>query len=163
MRLLFYKEKNKWFVDLPTWEGSKADLEMVDGADRMLDELSFNPGGNKATSILLDVLTKSKGEFNLTLSEKLEEGCGAYYKADKVNYRIWLCDVTRFVFGGFPETIGFTKINESDLTSKYESTRTDYLRYELEHLLDEKEAIDCSIRKIENELYKRRNPETRTS
>ena len=36
----FYKEDNKWFVDLPEWEGEKDDLEMVMGADLLLDILS---------------------------------------------------------------------------------------------------------------------------
>lgn len=109
MTLKFYKEADDWFVDLPDWEGSKADLQMVDGADRMLDELSFNPQGNRSNSVSLEVSTDTEGEFNLELLEKLDEGCGAYYRSDKVNYKIWLCDVTKFVFGEFPDNIYFTK------------------------------------------------------
>lgn len=111
MKLEFYKEGKDWFVDLPEYEGSKADLQMVDGADRMLDELAFNPKGNKSTKVSLKVSTITEGDFNLQLLEKLDEGCGAYYKSDKVNYKIWLCDVTKFVFGEFPENIYFTKVN----------------------------------------------------
>lgn len=110
MKLRFYKEINDWFVDLPDWEGSKADLQMVDGADRMLDELAYNPKGNKATSVVVGVSLKEKGEVNLTLLEKLPEGCGAYYMSDKWYYKIWLCDVTRHVFGRFPENIYLTKL-----------------------------------------------------
>ena len=37
-RLRLYKEEdNRWYVDLPDWTGSKSDLEMVAGADAMLD------------------------------------------------------------------------------------------------------------------------------
>jgi len=33
-KLKFYKEADeRWYVELPEWEGSKADLEMVAGAD----------------------------------------------------------------------------------------------------------------------------------
>ena len=39
----FYKEEdNRWFVDLPEWEGDKEDLEMVMGADILLEILSGN-------------------------------------------------------------------------------------------------------------------------
>lgn len=42
MKLKFYKETdNRWYVDLPNWEGSKAELEMVAGAT-MLDYMSSN-------------------------------------------------------------------------------------------------------------------------
>ena len=41
MILNFYKEEtNRWYVDLPCWSGLKEDLEMVEGADLMLDILS---------------------------------------------------------------------------------------------------------------------------
>ena len=34
----FYKEEDgRWYVDIPEWEGSKDDLEMVCGADIMLN------------------------------------------------------------------------------------------------------------------------------
>jgi hypothetical protein len=40
-RLKFYKESdNRWYVDLPEWEGSKAELEMVAGADSMLEYMA---------------------------------------------------------------------------------------------------------------------------
>jgi hypothetical protein len=42
-RFKFYKEEDgKWFVDLPEWEGDKDDLEMVMGADILLEILSNN-------------------------------------------------------------------------------------------------------------------------
>ena len=37
--LRFIKLSNKWFVDIP-WDGDIDDLQMVDGADLMLDALS---------------------------------------------------------------------------------------------------------------------------
>src|ERR1041385_9193711 len=39
-RFKFYREINDWFVDLPEWEGDKTDLQMVAGADSMLDIIS---------------------------------------------------------------------------------------------------------------------------
>ena len=36
----FYKENSTWYIDLPTWQGDKADLAMVLGADTLLDHLA---------------------------------------------------------------------------------------------------------------------------
>ena len=37
-KVKFYKEQSgRWFVDLPEWEGPKEDLEMVSGADDLLN------------------------------------------------------------------------------------------------------------------------------
>lgn len=38
MELKFYKEEGKWYIDIP-WDGDKSELEMVMGADVLLDEL----------------------------------------------------------------------------------------------------------------------------
>ena len=38
--LNFYKEDTKWYITLPEWEGDKADLEMVWGANELLDIVS---------------------------------------------------------------------------------------------------------------------------
>lgn len=106
--LNFEKESSgRWFVVLPQWEGDKADLEMVKGADMMLD-----------------ILAQGEGEISLSISEtfvpgydllKRAEVCdsttgGAYYKVGNLNnisydFRIWLCDVTKFIFGDFPEEL----------------------------------------------------------
>jgi len=41
--LRFYRTTaDRWYIDLPGWKGSIADLEMVQGADTMLDKVSDN-------------------------------------------------------------------------------------------------------------------------
>jgi len=41
MRLDFYKETTgEWYIDLPDYPGPKEDLQMVLGADKMLDPIS---------------------------------------------------------------------------------------------------------------------------
>ena len=109
MELTFYKEEtNRWYVYLPEWEGSKADLEMVCGADTMLDELSNN--GNE---IKLDIyedetwLFEDQIDLVLTKTNELDNllGGGAMYKSNKADYNIWLCDVTKFVFKKFPRRL----------------------------------------------------------
>jgi hypothetical protein len=98
----FYKEEdNRWYVDLPEWEGEKEELEMVLGADMLLDIISGN----------------SDYAF-LTLSTELFEGCKTlehdksqkdlgWYNNDAWHgpSTIWLCHVTQFVFGEYPDKI----------------------------------------------------------
>lgn len=111
-RFKFEKEMEGWFVDLPEWEGSKADLQMVMGADTFLD-----------------ILCEGEWVVWLTLSDEPFEGAeilelrsfgiepsyedteqGAWYKLQtyrgiEFNMDMWLCEVTRFVFGHLPNTI----------------------------------------------------------
>jgi len=112
----FYKElakenyfvfpKYRWYVDLPEWGGSKEDLEMIEGADTMLDIIS--QGENNV------ILTISLEFFNsCDVLEKIEDTPsigGAlyimkYYNGVEYNLQLWLCDVTKFVFGYLPEKI----------------------------------------------------------
>jgi len=109
----FYKEfDNRWYVDLPDYEGEKSELEMVLGADTMLD---FLCEGNNEVSLFIsdrEFDNCNKLEFK-GLATDLNNG--AYYMLNNYNgistdFNIWLCDVTKFVFGYFPETIFFNKI-----------------------------------------------------
>lgn len=105
-KLKFYKESdNRWYVDLPEWTGSKEELEMVCGADTMLEYMSQ---GKSFVWLLLseqDFENSDKLEFLRNADEN-----GAFYKIDnyrgvEINLEMWLCDVTKFVFGYFPENI----------------------------------------------------------
>lgn len=107
-KIKFYKEvPGRWYVDLPDWQGPKADLEMVEGADNMLEyaaegecEVYLNISENNFDGA--DVL-----EF-ISMSEEI--GNGAYYKLEKykgieINLKMWLCDVCQWHFGKFPNKI----------------------------------------------------------
>lgn len=114
----FYQEhpSGRWYVDLPEWEGDKADLEMVMGADSFLTIMS--EGNDEVRLILSD--EKIEGADFLVLKEmglfeEIEVGSGAWYILPKYmgidyDHSMWLCDVTLFVFGYFPETIWFVPI-----------------------------------------------------
>lgn len=99
----FYKESdNRWFVDLPEWEGEKDELEMVMGADTMLDILAQDEN--------IVFLTMSKEPFDsyeylLTSKEEIYEGCMYELSSTNFNFEVWLCAVTKFVFGEFPNKI----------------------------------------------------------
>ncbi len=109
----FYKDDLGWFVDLPEWEGERWDLQMVAGADTFCDMLS-----------------QGESEIFVTLSTKPFEGCevlefenygrleawelgeGAWYKLrvyknQFYDLSLWLCDVTKFIFGELPNKIYF--------------------------------------------------------
>lgn len=112
----FYKELDKWYIDLPSYPGDKADLEMVLGADLFLDHLA-----NLQNEIYLELSTLSVFSRNVLHLIKLANdiGNGAYYECfyyesnsgfgDLPKYfKMWLCDVTKFVFDGrFPDQIYF--------------------------------------------------------
>jgi hypothetical protein len=105
----FYKESDtSWYIDLPEWPGEKAELAMVMGAD-----------------VLLEILAQGEGEVKVTFADEPFEGAeqmtyyqdgneigGAYYHLKSYmgidyDFTLWLCDVTKFVFGKMPETIYF--------------------------------------------------------
>lgn len=106
----FLKEEDKWFIDLPQFieaGGNKADLQMVEGADTMLDLMA-----EKNNEVRLRL---SQEEFDGGDLLELKERCdpsvgGGYYIMDvyegrKVELLMWLCGVTEWVFGELPEKI----------------------------------------------------------
>ena len=111
----FIREGFGWYIDLPEYlaaGGSKGDLAMVAGADTMLDLMA--EGGD---AVQLELDTKFFPASDLV---ELTEICdpamgGGYYLmhtfgGKPVQHRMWLCDVTNFVFGHLPEKIYVRKI-----------------------------------------------------
>lgn len=113
MNLRFYKESdNRWYVDLPEWTGDKSDLEMVYGADTMLDYMSQ---GELSINVRLSEEFFEHSDKLEFIREATELGNGAYYKLEKyksinIDLYMWLCDVTKFVFGDFPKIIYISNI-----------------------------------------------------
>lgn len=108
MQLTFNKISDKWYVDLPEWEGEFDDLEMVAGADNLLEALSMKL---HSKSITFDIWT-AKPDVACGSLKKTEETLeGATYQVnDCMFYKgtAWLCNVTKFVFGGYhPHDIYF--------------------------------------------------------
>ena len=99
----FYKEDNRWFVHLPEWEGDREELEMVAGADLLLDILAN--GNSEVTVHFTDQPTPSPDFHTLT-----HTGDGYYQNsAWHGPSTIWLCHVTEFVFGRYPEKIYYKR------------------------------------------------------
>lgn len=98
--------KNRWYIDLPEWLGPKANLEMVQGADTMLDIISesrerinvtFSNFETESMDAEIKLQHKSNGYYNVSILK------GNY---DQIPDEIWLCEVTKFVFNSdYPEVI----------------------------------------------------------
>lgn len=105
----FYKEADgRWYVDLPEWPGSKADLEMVAGADAMLEYMAEGEG-----EVRVYISEEEfEGAETLRLEGKAEDiGSGAYYfmqryRGINIDLKMWLCDVVLFIYSGkFPDKL----------------------------------------------------------
>ena len=108
VKFTFNKEAHgTWYIDLPDYPGPKGNLAMVAGADDMLDYLAKGK-----SRVVVEMSEKPfKGALALERTKVGEPGGGAYYKP--VNHAIesvWLCDVTLFALGKFPERIYFRAV-----------------------------------------------------
>jgi len=101
--LKFNKEEdNKWYVDLPEWNGNKAELEMVCGADTMLDIISQ---GENTTHITLSTEPFNDVKYQLSYLQDSAEGADYLLTSELHTFDVWLCRVTKFVFGELPKVI----------------------------------------------------------
>lgn len=113
-RLRFYKETNgRWYVDLPEWTGGKDALEMVAGADTMLDYMA--EGNNEVTLNISESFFENSDEIKFKCMA-VEIGEGAYYRIEKykgieICLEMWLCPVLEWVFGKYPENIFIASTN----------------------------------------------------
>lgn len=112
----FYKNDLGWFIDLWWWPLSKGHLAMVAGADQLLDTLS----GQK-DKVSLYVSTKIIPDYDEELTKNIGLGLfnGALYKPryekilfDDLYGFLWLCFVTLFIFGEYPNKI-YIKIKKT--------------------------------------------------
>jgi hypothetical protein len=108
----FVKEyTGRWYIDLPNWQGVKADLEMVEGADIMLDYVG--KGSSEVELILAEEPFEGSTELQLIEDYKDHVGGGIYllseYEGKTLDQQMWLCDVTKFVFGKLPPAIYFKR------------------------------------------------------
>lgn len=102
----FYKNKfGEWYIDLPEYPGPNEDLQMVAGADDLLDQLSGN------THSFTCVLSKLPIPNAIILHKDYgspEPNSGENYLHE--GKRMWLCPVTAYVFGEYPDRIFIEKL-----------------------------------------------------
>jgi hypothetical protein len=107
----FGKKKDRWYIDLPEWMGPKANLEMVEGADTLLDILS--KGKDRITVSFTDVKTDFPDKGVRSTLGLTHVGNGTYnvnpddttFSREELPQQIWLCSVTQFIFGDYPKWI----------------------------------------------------------
>jgi len=111
----FYKTVNdEWFVDLPEWKGDPDDLQMIQGADEWLMLIA---DGTKGVLITISDKAFEDAYFMklLRLGEPNLGGGGNYfletYQHKKLNLKIWLCEIVKFIFGEYPQRLYFAKAN----------------------------------------------------
>lgn len=129
--LEFYKDNGEWFLNYPGYienGGKRADLQMVLGADSLLDALS--EGGEKVALDITDSVEEMKGEKPalarkmwdyLIRADYIKTYEGKYYSTNglwksRLNGNlpyIWLCPVTTLIFGSYPKYI-YYKIHKDD-------------------------------------------------
>jgi hypothetical protein len=104
-KLKFIKLAGKWFVHLPNYPGHYSDLEMVLGADVLCDMIDTFETGSIAATVSDEPFDSifSTREYILDFVNK--EHDGANYRLREYKLDVWLCDVTKYVFGEFPATI----------------------------------------------------------
>ncbi len=102
----FYKtEENRWFIDVPDWQGDLDCLEMVAGADTLLDILSQ---GDNEIDVCFVLNSMPVHRYILIKSDEYDGFGGASYDLyDKEDYMfsVWLCPVTKFLFKEYPHYI----------------------------------------------------------
>lgn len=107
MKLTFVKLTGRWFADIEPWEYDRIlDLQMVDGADKLLDQLTID-----GRTVTIEVLTHNE-DPEVTLAKYEEDESGAYYHIVSEIYKIatpdlWLCNVCKELFGRHPQFIDF--------------------------------------------------------
>lgn len=101
-----------WYIVLPDWPGDRSALAMVAGADKLLDRYNYD-GTNRVQL----VVKTSPLPVSFTTVGKLKKlfnvGGGATYfvRSERYTGPIWLCEVTKFVFGGkLPKRIYFKEL-----------------------------------------------------
>lgn len=106
MEFTFEKKDGKWFIVLPEWKDNPDDLQMVNGADTLLDILSPHQ-----LEVTLKVWLSKPDTSCVSINKIAQDGQGATYQvSDCADYNgtVWLCNVTKFIFLGFhPQQIYF--------------------------------------------------------
>lgn len=100
IELEFMRLSNRWFINIP-YNGDANDLQMVDGADELLDEIAE---GRRIVRIIATISDNiSKPDYIL---EKIkEDNMGGTYTITGSVKQLWLCNVTKLIFNNFPNQI----------------------------------------------------------
>jgi hypothetical protein len=108
-KIRFYKRDINWYADLPQYidaGGTEEDCQMICGSDDWLDILS-----DYKDNVILSISDNEVLSEKLILSNKDEYGAtyiANEFKENVINHILWLCPVTLFVFGKYPDVIYYS-------------------------------------------------------
>lgn len=105
---------DRWYIDMP-WDGNRANLEMVEGADDLLSYLDTEKH-HRVTIHVIPSETRLyvEGHTELRQIDKSLIGGSHYDATSFVGFRmkkIWICPVTLCVLGRYPKYIYIKKVN----------------------------------------------------
>lgn len=121
--LSFINDDGIWYADLPEFIegglGTRDSLIMVDGADTFLDYLAQGKSNItlrianqsfKGWQVRMQKIRKGLNQSLLQILGHTPVDYGAYYKVNRLNgqphdHQLWLCPVTEYVFGNYPNQI----------------------------------------------------------
>lgn len=100
-----HEDNGGWYVDFPNWPFEHANLLMVCGADKLCEFLSDD---NKVTKISVIPSSEKETHEGYTELRKIDStltGGATYevYGLPGFEQCIWLCPVTLFVLGEYPQ------------------------------------------------------------
>ena len=108
-QLAFVKEENgMWYIDLPKWTGSHANLAMVAGSDDLLDHLMRTNNRVEIEVVKSNMPLDGMEDYFCCKQIDMSLMGGATYTVHGVqgfDKTIWLCPVTLFVLGEYPKFI----------------------------------------------------------
>jgi len=100
----------KWYIDFPGWPFAHHNLMMVRGADELCNHLSVETKGKKSTNI--NVIPSEQEEshpgYAVLVRQTSSLTGGSTYQVNGLpgfERNIWLCPVTLFVLGEYPQFI----------------------------------------------------------
>lgn len=99
----FVKEGDYWYADIKHWPGLKWQLEMVGGADDLLNHLVKFSTIPNYVKIQVNPLSSTTGK----LTKEHENSKGATYRDSLTGRKVWLCNVSKWAFGKHPDTITY--------------------------------------------------------
>ena len=114
----FIKIGRKWYCEVPNFPKELFEHTlMVGGASKFLDY--YSRGESKIVATIRATTAKEEKFFGGSRLHKISSTLtgGAFYKDPRGNFNeeIWLCPVTLFLLGKYPERILIYKINKNYL------------------------------------------------
>lgn len=128
-KLSFTKEKDDcWYIDLPNWPFAHHNLMMVSGADDLCEELKYDKNHTSVEVIVSDNiedLTKKNYIELKKLNSKFLEGATYKVTGSESVDTLWICPVTLFVFGNYPEYIYLKRNTDPQNNSEIQGSTAD--------------------------------------